>query len=101
MGWGFRKVIRLGRGLRLTLGKKSAGISAGIGPFRVGYNSRSGPRERVTLRGTGLYYERRQRKTASGSDSDAPRARSPRFARVAIMALGVLLAVFVPLRHVR
>jgi hypothetical protein len=102
VGWGFRKTIRLGPGLRLTLGKKSIGISGGIGPVRAGYNSRSGSRERVTLRGTGLYYEQRQAKSGLGTRANVPprRSRPSRpYLRVVLIVLGVFFATFFLLRQ--
>jgi hypothetical protein len=101
VGWGFRKTIRLGRGLRLTLGKKSIGVSAGIGPFRAGYNSKSGSRQRMTLPGTGLYYEQRQGKNAPGPESKTLARRSPPYIRLVLIVVGVLFAIFVLVRLVR
>jgi hypothetical protein len=58
--WGFRKTFSLGRGARISLGKKSVGFSIGSGPFRWGVNSRTGTRTRLTIPGTGLYWEDRK-----------------------------------------
>lgn len=58
MGWGFRKSINLGGGLRLNLSKSGIGVSAGVPGFRVGTGPR-GSRTRLTIPGTGLYYEER------------------------------------------
>lgn len=57
--WGFRKTFRLGAGLRMTMGKKSVGLSAGGRWARWGINSLQGTRARFTLPGSGLYYEQR------------------------------------------
>jgi hypothetical protein len=67
--WGFRKILRFGRSGRVTIGKKSVGTSIGIGPLRIGVNSRGTARSRVTIPGTGLYYEERSR-------IGSPRSRS-------------------------
>jgi hypothetical protein len=72
--WGFRKSISLAKGVRITIGKKSVGFSAGVGPFRWGVNSRYGTRQRVTLPGTGLFWENRQ--SWSGTKSAPARASS-------------------------
>lgn len=58
MGWGYRKSISLGKGVRLNVSKRGVGVSAGVKGFRVGTGP-SGSRMRATLPGTGLYYEKR------------------------------------------
>jgi len=58
MGFGFRKSISLGGGVRLNLSKRGIGASVGVKGFRVGIGP-SGLRTRATLPGTGLYYEKR------------------------------------------
>lgn len=83
--WGFRKTFRLGRGARLTVGKKSAGVSVGAGPLRVAVNSKTGVRERVTLPGTGLFYEERSRRRSGR----AGRA----FAVCLVIAIGAIAAL--------
>ena len=52
----FRKSIKLAPGLRLNVGKKSVGISAGGKYGGVSWNSRTGSRARVSAPGTGLSY---------------------------------------------
>ena len=47
MGFNFRKSINLGGGLKLNLGKKSVGISAGVKGARVSVNSKG--RKSATL----------------------------------------------------
>ena len=59
MGFGFRKSINLGGGVRLNFSKRGIGASVGVKGFRVGIGP-SGLRTRATLPGTGLYYEKRQ-----------------------------------------
>ena len=62
----FRKSIRLGGGVRLNLGKRSVGISAGIPGFRYSVNT-SGRRTRtLSIPGTGLSH-------ASSSNSSTKR----------------------------
>lgn len=58
--WGFRKTIRLSPGIRVTFGKKSTGISFGGKWFRSSINSLRGTRSRLTIPGSGVYYEERQ-----------------------------------------
>jgi hypothetical protein len=43
----------------MTIGKKSAGLSFGVGWFRTSINSEGSMRSRFTVPGTGLYYEDR------------------------------------------
>lgn len=59
MGFGFRKSINLGGGVRLNFSKRGIGASVGVKGFRAGIGP-SGIRTRATLPGTGLYYEKRQ-----------------------------------------
>lgn len=54
MAWRFRKSISLGKGVRLNLGKKGIGVSAGVKGFRVGVNSK-GVYRSMSIPGTGLY----------------------------------------------
>ena len=54
MGWRFRKSISLGKGVRLNIGKKSLGISAGIKGARIGTGSR-GAYSSFGIPGTGIY----------------------------------------------
>lgn len=83
MGFRFRKSIKLAPGVKLNLGKKSAGISVGGKLAGVSLNSRTGGRARVSLPGTGLSYSTkigdhtggRSRKRAS-TQMDSP-AGSP------------------------
>lgn len=56
MGFRFRKSFKIGKGVKLNVGKKSVGISAGGKRGGVSMNSRSGTRARVSIPGTGLSY---------------------------------------------
>lgn len=56
MGMRFRKSIKIAPGVKLNLGKKSAGISIGGKHGGVSFNSRTGARARVSAPGTGLSY---------------------------------------------
>jgi len=40
MGLRFHRSVQLAPGIRLNLGLKSAGLSLGSAPFKVGYNTR-------------------------------------------------------------
>lgn len=52
----YRKSIKLGKGVKLNIGKKSAGISLGGKYGGVSFNSRNGARVRASAPGTGLSY---------------------------------------------
>jgi Tfp pilus assembly protein PilF len=66
MGFRFRRSIKLAPGVRLNLGAKSMGISAGRRGMRVGFNTRTGAYTSVGIPGTGLSYR-------SSLGSPAPR----------------------------
>lgn len=56
MGVRFRKSIKIAPGVRLNLGKKSAGVSIGGKYGGVSFNSKTGARARVSAPGTGFSY---------------------------------------------
>ena len=56
MGFNFRKSINLGGGLKLNLGKKSVGISAGVKGARVSVNSKGRKAATLSIPGTGISY---------------------------------------------
>lgn len=56
MGFNFRKSINLGGGLKLNLGKKSVGISAGVKGVRVSVNSKGRKSATLSIPGTGISY---------------------------------------------
>ncbi|MDI7818027.1 DUF4236 domain-containing protein [Clostridioides difficile] len=56
MGFNFRKSINLGGGVKLNLGKKSVGISAGIKGARVSVNSKGRKSAILSIPGTGISY---------------------------------------------
>ncbi|MCI9918948.1 DUF4236 domain-containing protein [Clostridioides difficile] len=56
MVFNFRKSINLGGGLKLNLGKKSVGISAGVKGARVSVNSKGRKSATLSIPGTGISY---------------------------------------------
>lgn len=58
MGFNFRKSINLGGGVKLNLGKKSVGISAGVKGARVSVNSKGRKSATLSIPGTGISYTR-------------------------------------------
>jgi len=56
MGFGFRKSFKIAPGIRLNVGSKSVGLSAGVKGLRYSVNSRTGSRMTASIPGTGIYY---------------------------------------------
>ncbi|MER0285397.1 DUF4236 domain-containing protein [Clostridioides difficile] len=56
MGFNFRKSINLGGGVKLNLGKKSVGISAGVKGASVSVNSKGRKSATLSIPGTGISY---------------------------------------------
>lgn len=56
MGFRFRKSFKIAPGVKLNLGKKSAGLSVGGKYGGVSFNTRTGARGRVSIPKTGLSY---------------------------------------------
>lgn len=56
MGLNFRKSIKVAPGVKLNLGKKSAGISVGGKYGGMSFNSKRGVRARTSIPGTGISY---------------------------------------------
>ena len=78
MGFRFRKSFKIAPGVRLNIGKKSVGISAGVKGARVSVNSSGRKTTTVGLPGTGLSYSKTEKiggsktKAAITSASDEP-----------------------------
>ena len=71
MGLRFRKSIKIAPGVRLNLGKKSVGISAGVKGARVSVNSSGRVTKSVGIPGTGVSYVTTSKIGASGGSSGA------------------------------
>ena len=56
MGFRFRKSVKIAPGVRLNIGKKSVGLSAGVKGARVSVNSSGRVTKSVGIPGTGLSY---------------------------------------------
>ena len=61
MGFRFRKSVKIAPGVRLNIGKKSVGISAGVKGARVSVNSSGRKTTTVGLPGTGLSYSKSEK----------------------------------------
>lgn len=68
MGFRFRKSVKVAPGVRLNLGKKSAGISVGVKGAGVSINSKTGITSHVSIPGTGLSYTETSHKKSQLSD---------------------------------
>lgn len=79
MGLKYRKSIKIAPGVKLNVGKKSAGISVGGKYGGVSVNSKTGVRTRTSLPGTGISYTSSSGKKAhtnSGSSRSAKKTSS-------------------------
>ena len=56
MGFRFRRSMKILPGIRLTVGKSSVGISAGVPGARVSLNSRGRVTTSAGIPGSGLYW---------------------------------------------
>lgn len=83
----FRRSIRLGKLLRLNLGKRGAGVSAGVKGFHVGTGTR-GPYVSAGIPGTGLSAQ-----TYLGKEK--PGAHPARVLGGVLVALVVVLLVLI------
>lgn len=79
MGLRFRKSVKIAPGVKLNVGKKSAGISVGGKYGGVSYNTKTGTKARVSAPGTGLSYttkvggstKEKSSKTTASSDNNS------------------------------
>ena len=77
MGFRFRKSVKIAPGVRLNIGKKSVGISAGVKGARVSVNSSGRKTTTVGIPGTGLSYQKTEKiggakKAQTGGFDDLP-----------------------------
>lgn len=56
MGLNFRKSVKIADGVKLNVGKKSAGVSVGGKYAGASFNTKSGARVRASIPGTGISY---------------------------------------------
>ena len=61
MGFRFRKSFKIAPGVRVNVGKKSIGISAGVKGARVSVNSKGRVTKTVGIPGTGLSYQKTEK----------------------------------------
>ena len=77
MGLSFRKSFKVAPGVRVNLGKKSAGFSVGGKYGGMSFNSKRGARARVSLPGTGISYISGKLGGGSAKKSGASRTPAP------------------------
>lgn len=77
MGFRIRKSIKVGKGMRVNLGKSGVGMSFGTRGLRHTMHSSGRRTDSVGLPGTGLYYTKSRTKT-SGSPANTSEPTSPK-----------------------
>ncbi len=82
MGLRFRKSVKIAPGVKVNLGKKSAGISVGNKYGGVSVNSKTGARARVSAPGTGLSYSKKSGSPPPGILTTASRRSMYRMMRM-------------------
>lgn len=79
MGFRFRKSFKIAPGVRVNLGKKSVGISAGVKGARVSVNSSGRVTKSVGIPGTGVSYVKTSKigGAGSGGGKEPPSSQTP------------------------
>ena len=72
----FRKSIKVGKGVRLNIGKRSVGVSVGGKYGGMSFNSKSGARVRSSLPGTGISYSTKIGKSSKRSRKASNKTRT-------------------------
>lgn len=100
MGLRFRKSIKLAPGVKLNIGKKSIGVSAGGKFGGVSFNSKTGAHARASMPGTGLSYTTKisgssqaSAKAKSSLPSKPPKPKKPFYKRGWVITLAALTIV--------
>ena len=117
MGFRFKKSINLGNGVRMNIGKKGIGFSAGVKGARISYGADGKVRTTSSIPGTGISYTSTLNKNKakkgvnnSGNDIDAnvyrvnngitnhkPLYIFHRFCVIVLILLGALLTLVEPI----
>jgi len=90
MGFRFRKSISLGSGVRLNVGKRGVGLSAGVKDARVSTNTSGRRGLRAGISGTGIAYE-----AVRGGGGSKRRATPPRRRTSARTGVAIFLVYFI------
>lgn len=99
MGLRFRKSIKIAPGVKLNIGKKSAGVSLGGKHGGVSFNTRSGAHARVSAPGTGLSYSSKiGGNSENTNNTDSSPSEPPKGGGCLITGLKILcIILFLPL----
>jgi ATP-dependent Zn protease len=76
MGLNFRKSVKIADGVKLNIGKKSAGVSVGGKYAGASFNTKSGARVRASLPGTGLSYTKSLNSIGKKSSSSKKKSKN-------------------------
>jgi hypothetical protein len=90
MGLNFRKSVKIADGVKLNIGKKSAGVSVGWKYAGASFNTKSGARVRASLPGTGISYTK---SLNSVGKKRASKKKSKNTLATALTVVIVLIAV--------
>lgn len=100
MGLNFRKSVKVADGVKLNVGKKSAGVSVGGKYVGASFNTKSGARVRASLPGTGISYTKslnsigKKSSSKSKSKSKKNSAKST-MQNVLTIVIVVIAAIFI------
>lgn len=94
MGLNFRKSIKIADGVKLNVGKKSAGVSVGGKYVGASFNSRTGARVRASLPGTGLSYTKSLGGSKKSTSKRHKKSMASTILLVAVVVLAVLFVVY-------
>ncbi len=94
MGLNFRKSIKIADGVKLNIGKKSAGVSVGGKYAGASFNTRSGARVRASLPGTGLSYTKSLNSVGKKSKSKSKSSSKKNISTILTVLVVIVAAVF-------
>jgi cobalamin biosynthesis Mg chelatase CobN len=89
MGLRVRKSVKIAPGVKVNIGKKSVGVSAGNKYGGVSVNSKTGVSSRVSVPGTGVSYTNKISDNKKAQSKQTPSKHSP----IAFFVAGVIFAV--------
>ena len=94
MGLNFRKSVKIADGVKLNIGKKSAGVSVGGKYAGASFNTKSGARVRASIPGTGISYTKSLNSVGKKSSSKKKaKSRSKNTLATVLTILIVIIAV--------
>lgn len=93
MGLNFRKSIKIAPGVKLNIGKKSVGVSAGVKGAHISMNSSGRKTATISAPGTGLSYTANLNKKKSSRSKKSSEAEKSKVNGVLVAVIVVLIAV--------